>query len=184
MHPQLSSVVNEFASGTARVRRLAEVVPADRWTVRPSPDRWSAAESVAHLNLTTDRFRPIVREGLERARSLRKGGKAAAATYHRGVLGSLLVWAIGRPGRFRTRTAPAFVPVAVTDVATLVAEFERRQEEQVAWVRAADGLPLDLVKVTSAFDSRVRYNLFAALSILARHQQRHLWQAEEAAAGR
>lgn len=184
MHPQLSSIVNEFESGTARLRRLAEVVPADRWVVRPAVGRWSVGECVTHLNLTTDGFRPIVREGLERARSLRRDGKAAAGAYRRGVLGSLLLWAISRPGRFRTRTAPAFVPAAVTDVATLVAGFQRRQEEQIGWVREADGLPLDVVKVTSAFDSRVRYNLFAALSVLARHQQRHLWQAEEAAAGR
>jgi len=27
----------------------------------------------------------------------------------------------------------------------------------------------------------VRYNVFAALSIMARHQHRHLWQAEQAA---
>ena len=30
-------------------------------------------------------------------------------------------------------------------------------------------------------DARARYNVFAALSIMARHQHRHLWQAEQAA---
>jgi hypothetical protein len=44
-------------------------------------------------------------------------------------------------------------------------------------------LPLGDVQVVSPFNTRLRYNLFAALSILAKHQQRHLWQAEEAAKG-
>jgi hypothetical protein len=184
MHPRLSSIVIEFESSTARVRRLVEVVPADRWTARPAEGRWSVAECLAHLNLTTDAFRPIVQEGLERARSLRRDRQVAAGRYGGGLLARLLLWALSRPGRFRTRTAPSFVPAAITDVAALVSDFERRQREQIDWVRAADGLPLDAVKVTSAFDRRVRYNLYAALAILARHQQRHLWQAEEAAAGR
>ena len=66
----------------------------------------------------------------------------------------------------------------------LVAEFERWQTEQIALVRHADGLPIHAVKITSPVDARARYNVFAALSILARHQHRHLWQAEQAARAR
>jgi hypothetical protein len=45
-------------------------------------------------------------------------------------------------------------------------------------VHEAEGLPLHRVKIVSPFNARVRYNLFSALSILPRHQHRHLWQAE------
>ena len=41
-----------------------------------------------------------------------------------------------------------------------------------------DGRPIDRVKVTSPFNPRLRYNLYACLTILPRHQERHLWQAE------
>jgi len=34
------------------------------------------------------------------------------------------------------------------------------------------------VRVTSPFNARVRYNLYACFTILPRHQHRHLWQAE------
>ena len=47
-------------------------------------------------------------------------------------------------------------------------------------MRAARGLPIGRVGVVSPFNGRMKYNLFAALSILARHQHRHLWQAEQA----
>jgi len=184
MHPQLSSILNEFENGTVRLRRLAEAVPSERWASRPAPRRWSVAECVAHLNLTTDAFRQPLLEGLERCRQLHRDGTTARSSYGRGLLGGLLWRAVSRPGRFRTKTGAAFEPTGLQGVETLVAEFERRQSEQIRWVRSADGLPLDAVKLASPFNPRVSYNLFAALSILARHQQRHLWQAEEAAAGR
>ncbi len=183
MHPQLEAIVTELRNGSERLHRLADVVPPDRWAQRPGPDRWSVAECVAHLNLTTEAFRPLVLDALERGRRLR-GANAVrvAARYSRGLLGGLLWRVLSRPGKFRTKTTAAFVPLQPGSAASLVAEFDRLQDEQIAWVRAADGLPLGAVKVASAFNARVRYNLFAALSILARHQQRHLWQAEEAAA--
>jgi hypothetical protein len=75
------------------------------------------------------------------------------------------------------------VPGGAGPKADTIEEFNRLQDEQVSWVRAADGLQLNSVKILSPFDGRVRYNLFAALSILARHQQRHLRQAERAWSG-
>ena len=33
--------------------------------------------------------------------------------------------------------------------------------------------------IISPFDARIRYNAYACLTILPRHQHRHLWQAEQ-----
>jgi hypothetical protein len=86
---------------------------------------------------------------------------------------------MGPPVKRRFKTAAPFVPRADRTVAELVSEFERLQAEQVAVTRQADGLPIDRVKIASPFNTRLRYNLFSALSILPRHQHRHLWQAEQ-----
>jgi hypothetical protein len=66
-----------------------------------------------------------------------------------------------------------------------VAEFDEWQRRQVDLVRQAEGLPLGRLWIVSPFDRRIRYNAFACLTILPRHQHRHLWQAEQvtAAAG-
>jgi hypothetical protein len=60
----------------------------------------------------------------------------------------------------------------------IIDEFSRLQAEQIACVREADGLPLGRVRITSPFDARLKYNLYACFTILPRHQHRHLWQAE------
>jgi hypothetical protein len=39
---------------------------------------------------------------------------------------------------------------------------------------------LSVRKITSPFDSRVRYNVFSMFRILETHERRHLWQAEQA----
>ncbi|RPJ76879.1 MAG: DinB family protein [Acidobacteria bacterium] len=181
MHPQLGAIVTEFENGRVRLHRLVEVLPSERWTARPAPDRWSVAECVAHLNLTTRAFRPLVEQSLEQGRRLPRSQHSGS--YSMGIMGGLLWWVLGRPGRFRTKTSAPFVPGPIESVAAVVEEFDRLQDEQIGWVRAAEGLPLGVLRVVSPFNSRVRYNLYAALSILARHQQRHLWQAEQTGQG-
>jgi hypothetical protein len=183
MHPQLEEIVTEFERGSLRLHRLVQSMAAERWSARPAADRWSASECIAHLNLTAAAFRPLVERALNDARRLAASGpgRRTPERYRRGLIGGLLWKVLSKPGRFRTKTAPAFVPGALEPADRVVGEFDRLQDEQIGWVRAADGLPIGDVKVASPFDSRVRYNLFAALSILARHQHRHLAQAENAA---
>jgi hypothetical protein len=85
----------------------------------------------------------------------------------------------GPPVRFRVKTTAPFVPESVAPAAELVAEFERLQDEQQRWVTAADGLDLGALRITSPFVRHLHYNLYACLTILPRHQHRHLWQAEQ-----
>ena len=178
MHAELSAVQQEFELALVRLHELRAKVPPEIWKQRPAPERWSPGECVAHLNLSSASMVPLVRAGIEEAR--RRGGRAPAQ-YRRDLMGWLLWKGLGPGRRFKTRTIPAWVPSGDRRPDDLVAEFERWQTQQIALVRDADGLPIDVVKITSPVDARVRYNLFAALSIMARHQHRHLWQAEQAA---
>jgi len=175
MHPQLQAVVDEFESAERRLRQLAGTVPTDQWPRRPDPARWSVAECVAHLNLTSRAYLPLLREGLERARRLEK---PAPSRYGRDPIGWLLWKWMGPPVRFRVKTAASFVPGATDPPDQLIETFGRLQADQIACVRAADELPLGEVRITSPFNARVKYNLFAGLTMLPPHQHRHLWQAE------
>jgi hypothetical protein len=177
---QLAAVVAEFEAAQHRLHRVTATVPEARWAVRADPERWSVAECVAHLNLTSRAYLPLLREALERARALgARSSGAAPMRYRRDPIGWLLWRTAGPPVRFgRLRTAAPFVPKGDLPREEVIAEFDRLQAEQVACVREADGLPLDRVRITSPFNARLHYNLFACLTILPRHQHRHLWQAE------
>jgi hypothetical protein len=178
MHAELSAIGQEFESALVRLHELRATAPPEIWKRRPAPERWSPGECVAHLNLSSATMVPLVRAGIEEAR---RRGAPAPARYRRDLIGWLLWKGLGPDRRFKTTTIPTWVPSGDRHPDDLVAEFERWQTQQIACVRDAEGLPIDVVKITSPVDARARYNVFAALAILARHQHRHLWQAEQAA---
>ena len=183
VNAQLQAVVDDLASTRRQLRALYQALPTAAWEDQPAPGRWSAAECIAHLNLTSEALLPLFRAGLCEARV--RGGRAASR-YHRGLVG-WLVWQVMRPsGGLRTAALPAYVPSAeaAAPVEGLLADFDRLQEELVSCVCAAEGLPIERVTVVSPFDPRVKVNLYAALTLVARHQHRHLLQAERAAVAR
>lgn len=174
VHPQLETLTSEFLAALDRLHLLAAKVPDADWTRRRDPQRWSVAECVAHLNLTSTAYLPLIRTALTEAKAV---GGPAPARYRRDPTGWLLWVMMGPPVRVRTQTIAAFVPEAGQAPDRLVAEFERLQDAQVAALREASGLPLGRVRITSPFNARLTYNLYSCFSILARHQHRHLWQA-------
>lgn len=175
MHPQLQSIADELREATARLHRLSGAVRPDRWPVRNDPARWSIAECVEHLNLTSAAYVPLLEAGLAEARRL-----GADAPHHlgRGFMGWLL-WKVTGPGfRGRMQTMPAFVPAGTAGGGAVAAEFERWQATLHSLLAAADGLPVGRVSMRSPFNAKVRYSWYGGFSILSHHQHRHLQQAE------
>jgi hypothetical protein len=183
MQEQLGAVVAELESAQTRLHRLADQLPDARWKSRPGQYRWSAAECVEHLNITSKAYLPRLRRAIESAtRSPTK------STHHRrdflGWLFSKLVGpmpSVGNTKLGRVKTPPEFVPSASPERAVAIAEFDRLQAELIDLTRRADGYPLGEMKIVSPFGGRIRYNFYSALRILPRHQERHIEQAEEAA---
>ena len=176
MHPQLAEVDEELRTALDRLHRLQANVPPERWNERPAPDRWSIAECIAHLNLTAEAFLPGLRAGIAEAREL---GGEVPRRFHRGFFGWLLWKILPPPARLKVKTTPRFVPNATAPVPVLTAEFERLHGEIVELLHQGEGLPLHRPRVPSPFSERTGYNLFAAFSIIPRHEHRHLWQAEQ-----
>jgi hypothetical protein len=177
MHAQLAEIVKDFELATERARRLESGYSNEEWLRPPAEGRWSAAECVAHLNLTSEAFVGLLKDAVQRASALRQ---APPERFRRDFLG-WLIWRSTRPeARMPVKTKPKFVPLVADDKSMLLAEFERLQNEQIAFVRSADGLPIHRVKIVSPFAERVSYTLYSGFTILPAHQHRHLAQAERA----
>jgi hypothetical protein len=172
----MQAVVEEFGSALHRLHALRDAVPDSRGADRAVANRWSVGECVAHLNLTSAAYLPLLRGGINEAR---RSGHAAGARYRRDLAGWLLWKSMGPPVKRKFATTAPFLPRAGQSPPDLIAEFERLQQEQIALAQEADGLPIQRVKIASPFNTRLRYNLYAAFTILPRHQHRHLWQAEQ-----
>jgi DinB family protein len=177
VNAQLEAIVEALAAAAQRVDTLARRLSPIEWSTRPAPGRWSPIECVAHLNLTAEAFLPLLHDGIERARGLRR---RPPLRYRRDLRGWLIWHVLKTPGKFRTKTPAAFVPTAGRPPSQTLEAFVRLQGDQTACVQASDGLPVDRVMMVSPFDRRLKYSVYSALTILPAHQHRHLWQAEEA----
>jgi hypothetical protein len=174
---QLAAIVRDVETAQERLERFAHDTHSRTWNTRPAPGQWSPAECIAHLNLCSAAILPVVRAAI--AAASRQPGRASH--YRRDALGWIVSHLVAPSGGVKLKTAARFEPAPEHDVPTLLREFARHQAELVACVRAADGLPIDRITVVSPFDARLSYNLYAALTLVPRHQHRHLLQAERAA---
>jgi hypothetical protein len=179
MNEQLQQVDRELRRALERLRGLAEGAAAGSWEKRPKQGGWSASQCIQHLNLTSEASLPLIRQGLEELEQ-RRG--TAPTRLRRDPMGWLIWRSQAETARMRTRTSDRFTPGSEHSAAELVTRFEALQHELLEMVQRADGLPLGSFRIRSPFNSRVRYNLYSALSSLAVHQHRHLAQAERAAA--
>lgn len=184
MQVQLAGIIESLKSAQSRLRRLTDTLPEPDWNKRPAPDRWSAAECVEHLNLTSRAYLPLLRDAFASAKEIRRSPKKH---YRRDALGWLMSAMIGplrHLGKFRVprvKTTPAFVPKLGRSRTEILSDFVRLQGELISLIQSADGLAIDEVKIVSPFGGRMTYSAYSALDIISRHEHRRLEQAEEAA---
>lgn len=180
MQQQLSDIIAQFGHAQARLDQLADAIPDDRWNKRNDPARWSVAECVAHLNLTSEAYIPRIRKAIEEARQL----PAFTGRYRRDFIGWLFAKMtgplpkIGRTRIGRVKTTAPFVPRGDHPKQLTIAEFRKLQLDLVALVNESEGLAIDKTKILSPFGEKVSYNTYSTFLILAPHQERHLQQAE------
>lgn len=186
MQKQLRAIADSLDSAQQRLRRLTDGLSDESWSKHPGPARWSASECVEHLNLTSKAYLPLLRDAIARARD--RGG-APQKHYRRDPLGWFMSMMIGPRRRLagkvrmpRIKTTPGFTPKAERSRDEILSDFVRLQAELASLIRSGDGLPIDRVKIVSPFGGRMKYSAYSALVIVARHQHRHIQQAEEAAA--
>ena len=184
MQKQLAEIIDSLESAQSRLRHLSDGISEDALNRHPAPGRWSAADCVEHLNLTSRAYLPLFRDASVEARQL---GGDPVTRYRKDALGSIMSMMIGpmhHLGKLRlvkVKTTPPFVPQGGQSRTALLSEFVRLQGDIITLIRAADGLPLDRVKIVSPFGGRMKYSAYSALVIIPRHQHRHIDQAEEAA---
>ena len=185
MQRQLKAITDSLRSAQSRLRRLSDSLSDEEWNRRPGPGRWSAAECVEHLNLTSKAYVAVLPDAVSRAR---KQDAPAQKHYRRDALGwfmSMMIGPLRHVGKVRVmpvKTTPKFVPKRGRSRKEILSDFVRLQAELAAVIRSGDRLPLDKVKIVSPFGGRMKYSAYSALVIIARHQHRHLQQAEEATA--
>lgn len=178
LHPQLAEIIWQLDKASESARQLAGQLNRDQLRQRPRPEKWSVAERLVHLNLSSQEELAVIDDVFDRAN---KESSPSGVTYKMDLLGRFLKWTLEPPPMFwsRIKTTNQFQPMNVEPVEEVLPRFLDLQEQIKVRVERANGLPLDKIKVASPFNHRVRYNLLSCFHLLLAHERRHLWQAQE-----
>ena len=84
MQQQLGGIVDSLKAAQSRLRALTDKLSDSAWSAKPGPDRWSPAECVEHLNLTSRAYLPLLHDAVGKARKMRG---APTTHYRRDLLG-------------------------------------------------------------------------------------------------
>jgi hypothetical protein len=171
----IDAVEQELKAATRRAWALVQSTDGRLFTVRPDPSSWSAAECLAHLSISTEQFLPVLEKAIDKSRASGRSARKPRMDF----LGSILRWFLEPPTRSRVKTSAPFVPRSTRAKAEAFGEFAALQDRLLGLLTSARGFDLRQPRLVSPFDRRVRYNVFSAFRILAAHQRRHLWQAEQ-----
>ncbi|HUR34358.1 MAG TPA: DinB family protein [Vicinamibacterales bacterium] len=176
MDPQIEGYLLQLLSLTQDLPGVAGRLSPSQFNWRPSPERWSIGQCVEHLNITTERYVPVLRTAIATARAT---GALAPGPFALGFFERWFMNVLEPPVRRFRATAPrAFVATQPLVPDETLARWDRFHEDFADCIRSAEGLDLRRIKVRSQFGP-VSFSLGGTFSILLAHERRHVWQARE-----
>jgi len=171
-HRQFEAVV---ADAGAIVPRLSDY----QLVWRPSPQQWSVAECLNHLNVTATKYLPRIEAMIAQARA---EGLTGRGPFRHPFVGNWFIRTMEPPPWRRFRVPGIFAPVPGQPVAALLPEFLRLRGELLERIRESDGLDLAAVRTASPAARFLTLTLGQCFGALAAHDRRHLWQARQVTA--
>lgn len=154
---------------------LAGRLSAAQFNWRPRAHGWSIGQCIEHLNITTERYLPVIRQAVAdgRLRGLVAPGPFAPSLVERWFIGML-----EPPVRLRVKAPRAFVAPAELEVGETLARWSFLHHQFAEVVTSAAGLDRGRIKVRSQFGP-ISFGLGATFAILLAHERRHVWQARQ-----
>ena len=172
MKKSLEEIRTEVAAIDADAQRLCGGLNEDQLSWRPQPGKWSIAENLAHLNVTTQSYVPGIRHALQKAR---EQGLQGSGSFDLGFTGKLFVNYLEPPFKMKTKAPKMIQPILQGLASDTLPQFLRGQEAFRKLVEDAEGVDLGRAGFVSPFSSLLRMKLIAAFATVTAHDRRHLW---------
>jgi hypothetical protein len=146
----------------------------EQFTWHPSPEAWSIAQCIEHLNVTARFYLTYIDEAI--AEAIRRGLYAEGPFFY-GLPGRFLVGVTEPPSRIRARARPILQPGPPRRRKDVMAAFRAYQVQYIDRLRQANGLDLARARVSTPVARWLRMSLGSGFALMAAHERRHLWQA-------
>lgn len=176
MKKSLDQIRAEVGAVNSDAQRLCEGLTEEQLRWRPAENKWSIAENLAHLNLTTQTSMPAIRKCLDEAR---RRGLEGSGSFDLGVIGSWFVSYLEPPYKMKSKAPKTIVPVLQGPASEALPQYLRCNDVFLKIVESAEGLDLGRAVFVSPYFSFLRMKAIAAIASKTAHDRRHLWSANK-----
>ncbi len=174
LESELVNYIRQFEEAKTVAGTLVDDLSETQLAWRPKPDGWSIAECLSHLNVSIDRYLPVLDGAIERGR---EGGMTGRGPFRHGFIVNQIIRSMEPPPSWRASAPTLLRPRPNPPAEQMLPRFVQGQDALIQRVRAANGLHLARIRITSPASRFFRMSLGQCFGLLAAHQRRHLWQA-------
>ena len=173
----ITSLEKDVTAMLEELQALRGSHPLANWQVQPSPDKWSAAQVIEHLNTYNRYYLPEIGKGIS------KSGKdlsASTAEFTPGWFGAYFTKMM-RPtadGRIKNKmkTLKNHRPAAALDVKQVLDEFIRKENLLLQLLQDARTVHMGKLRIPISISRFIKLKLGDTFNFLIAHQQRHFLQ--------
>ena len=177
----LAVLVTEIDANLSHAESLVAGLTRAQFNWRPEPGRWSIAQCLAHLSIINGGDLEALRTAIAMGKERKQTGEGPF-TY--GFFSRKFVASMEPPAERKSKTPKYYEPPPEADLGETLAEYRRISGEIRKLVQSAAGLDLARVKTTlpalpALFRAIIKMPLGARFELIAAHDRRHLWQADQ-----
>lgn len=172
----LQTVIEEADRNSQGAQQLVDGLSDNQMSWTSSPDRWSIAQCLDHLAITSRQFNSYFTTAITQGRQ--KWPVTSALPYKPSWVGG---WLIRQVVPETTRKVPApkvFRPSQSALIEGALDNFLNQQSMFLGFVREAQGIDYNKVRLRSPVTPLMRYSLADAFVVTVVHGWRHLAQAK------
>ena len=170
----LDTVVAEGEKNSAAARELVKDLTEEQLNWKPAPEKWSIAQCLDHLAVTSHEFDSYFTDALARGR--RKWPVNSPQKYRPSFVGGWLIKQV-EPVTGRNLPSPKVFRPCTSEIRGALEKFLNQQERFLAFVRVTEGIDYNRTRLRSPVTPFMRYSLADAYVVTVVHGQRHLGQA-------
>jgi len=166
-------LIAEFRGADERAIALATDLNVNQLNWKPSPGAWSVGQCLEHLAVSNEIYGEAI------ANALISAPAGAANEITPGWFARYFIREYIAPTEKRTKhkAPPKIRPVADVD-ASILQRFLNTNRQSRDLVERARNIDVNRVRFKNPFVPLIRFTVGTGLEILAKHEQRHLLQAE------
>jgi hypothetical protein len=177
----LAVIITEIDANLSHAESLVAGLSRAQFNWHPEPGRWSIAQCLAHLNTVDGMDVAPLRVAVDEGHARNQTGEGPF-TY--GWLSRKFIASMEPPVKSKMRAPKYYVPPPEADPAVTLAEYRRVAGEMRRIAESAAGLDLSRVKtilpvLPALARAIIKMPLGARFELLAAHDRRHLWQADQ-----